>query len=264
MKGGESGGGLIEGRECWGWWMLPCMRGEAGTSSVVVARRLLITCRLLFMCRLPVACCLLFACRFLFACRLPIVCRLACRLPIVCRLACRLSLRVVVVPRCQWVVVLGVCGFSWCRAPMAIHGWWCGHVVVSWSGGEASSSSSMGWPLTIPQRPCQRWARLLSDRHPGAANEVSEVGGDDDGVVTHIPQRPRHVRGMGAPLVHYRARTVVLGLQTRLVRWGVMTTGGRSPSPAPSHVRGMGALPVRCRACTCVCCIEGHADGGCR
>ena len=148
--------------------------------------------------------------------------------------------------------------------PVAIRGWWCGHVVVSGSGGEALSSSSMGWPLTIPQHPCQCWARLLSDGRPGAANEVSEVGGDDDGVVTHIPQRPRHVRGVGAPLVCYRARTVVLGLQTRLVRWGVMTTGGRSPSPAPSHVRGMGAPPVRCRACTCVCCIEGRADGGCR
>ena len=257
MKGGESGGGLMEGRE-WGWWMLPCVRGEAETSSVVVTCRLLVaccllfTCCLLFACCLPVACCLLFACRFLFVCRLPIA----------CRLACRLSSHVIVVPRCQWVVVLGVCGFSWCQAPVAICGWWCGHVVVSWSGGEALLSSSMGWPLTFPQRPCQRWARLLSDRRPGAANEVSEVGGDDDGAVTHIPQRPRHVRGVGAPLVCYRARTVVLGLQTRLVRWGVMTTGGRSPSPAPSHVRGMGVPPVRCRAWTSVCCIEGRADGG--
>ena len=36
MKGGESGGGLMEGRECWGWWMSLCVRGEAGTSSIVV------------------------------------------------------------------------------------------------------------------------------------------------------------------------------------------------------------------------------------
>ena len=163
-----------------------------------------------------------------------------------CLLACRLSSHVIVVPRCQWVVVLGVCGFLWCRAPMAIRSWWCGHVIVSWSGGEASSSSSMGWPLTIPQRPCQRWARLPSDCCPGAANEVSEVGGDDD----------------RALLVRYRDRTVVLGLQMRLVRWGVMTTGDCSPSPAPSHVRGMGAPPVCCHACTCICCIEGRADGG--
>ena len=169
---------------------------------------------------------------------------------------------VVVIRRCQWVVVLGVCGFLWCWAPVAIRGWWCCHVVVSWSGGEASSSSSMGWLLTIPQRPCQRWACLLSDRRPGAANEVSEVGGDDDGVVTHIPQHPQHVRGVGALLVHYRARTVILGLQTRLVRWGVMMTGGRSPSPAPSHVRGMGAPPVHCPACTFVRCVERHADEG--
>ena len=128
-EGGESGGGLMEGRECWGWWMLPCMRGEAGSSPVVVTRRLLVACHVLFACRLPVACRLLFACRVLFACRLPI--------------ACRLSSRVIVVSRCQWVVVLGVCGFSWCRAPVAIRGWWCGHVVVLWSGGEASSSSSV-------------------------------------------------------------------------------------------------------------------------
>ena len=120
----------------------------------------------------------------------------------------------------------------------------------------------MGWPLTIPQRPCQRWARLLTDRRPGAANEVSEVGGDDDGVATHTPLRPRHVRGVGAPLVRYGACTVVLGLQTRLVRWGAMTTGGRSPSPAPSHVRGMGAPPVRSPACTFVRCVERRADEG--
>ena len=171
MKGGESGGGLMEGRECWGWWMSSCVRGEAGTSSVVIARRLLVACRLLFACRLPVACRLLFAYRFLFACRLPIA----------CRLACRLSSCVVVVPRCQWVVVLDVCGFSWCRAPVAIRGWWCGHVVVSWSGGEASSSSSMG------------------GRSPFASAHAS------------------------SGLVCYP--TVVLGLQTRSVRWGAMKMG---------------------------------------
>ena len=136
------------------------------------------------------------------------------------RVACpsRVASRVVVVPCCQWVVVLGVCGFSWCRAPVAIHGWWCGHVVVSWSGGEASSSSSMGCRSPFP-------------------SAYASAG-----------------------LVCYP--TVVLGLQTRLVRWRVMTTGSRSPSSAPSHVRGMGAPPVRCCACTCICCIEGRADGG--
>ena len=154
----------------------------------------------------------------------------------------------------------------------AVNGWWCWVFAPSrgarppWpfvAGGVVMSlCRGQGWPLTFPQRPCQRWARLLYDRHPGAANEVSEVGGDDDGVVTHIPQHPRHVRGVGTPLIRYRARTVVLGLQTRLVRWGVMTMGGCSPSPAPSHVCGMGASPVRCRACTCICCIEGCADGG--
>ena len=28
MEGGECGGGLMEGRECWGWGMSPCMCGE--------------------------------------------------------------------------------------------------------------------------------------------------------------------------------------------------------------------------------------------
>ena len=61
-------------------------------------------------------------------------------------------------------------------------------VVVGWRGVVVVVH---GWPLTIRQRPCQLWARLLSDRRPGAANEVSEVGGEDDGVATHLPQRLR-------------------------------------------------------------------------
>ena len=169
---------------------------------------------------------------------------------------------VIVVWHCQWVVVLGVCGFSWCRAPMAIHGWWCGHIVVSWSGGEGSSSSSMGWPLTIPQCPCQRWAHLLSDCRPGAANKVSEVGGGMMGWPLTFPSAHITVRDMGAPLVRYQGCTVVLGLQMRLVRWGAMRMGGRSPSPAPSHIHGMGTLPVRCPACTFIRCIERHVDEG--
>ena len=50
-----------------------------------------------------------------------------------CRRACRS--RLVAVSRCQWVVVLGVCGCWWCWALVAIRGWWCGDGVVSWSGG---------------------------------------------------------------------------------------------------------------------------------
>ena len=30
MEGGEGGGELMEGRECWGWGMSLCMCGEAG------------------------------------------------------------------------------------------------------------------------------------------------------------------------------------------------------------------------------------------
>ena len=131
---------------------------------------------------------------------------------------------------------------------MAIRGWWCGHVIVLWSGGEASSSSSMGWRLTIPQYPCWRWACFLSDHRPGAVNEVSEVGGDDDGVATHIPQRPHHVRGVGAPHVHYRACTVILGLQTRLVRWGVDDDGWplTFPSAQPRTWHGRSARSLPC------------------
>ena len=161
------------------------MCGEAGTLSVVIPHwcpivvvcRLLIVCCLLFACCLPVACCLLFVCCFLFTCRLPIA----------CRLACRLSSHVIVIWCCQWMMVLGVCGFSWCQAPMVICGWWCGHIVVSWSGGEVSLSLSMGWLLTIPQRPCQHWAHLLSDCCPGAANKVSEVGAMTTGCSLTFP-----------------------------------------------------------------------------
>ena len=160
MEGGESGGGLMEGRECRGWGMSPCVRGEAGTSSVVVprwhpvvvARRLLIACRLLFACRLPVAC------RVLFACRLPITCCLS------------LSSGPVK------VVVLGVCGFSWCRAPLAIRGWWCG--------------TSLCRGRVVRGRRRRPWG----GRSPFPSAHAS------------------------AGLVCYP--TVVLGLQTRSVRWG--------------------------------------------
>ena len=229
--------------------MSPCVRGEAGTSSVVVprwrpvvvARRLLVACRVLFACRLPVACRLLFACRFLFACRLPMACRLACRLS--SRVAClRVSL-----------------------SSGAVNGWWCWVFAASRGAGPL-------WPFVaggvvtslrrgrVVRRRCRRpWGGRspFPSAHASAGlvcyptvvlglqTRSVRWGGHDHGVATHIPQRPRHVRGVGAPLVRYRACTVVLGLQTRLVRWGAMTTGGRSPSPAPRHVRGMGTPPVR-------------------
>ena len=68
------------------------------------------------------------------------------------------------------------------------------------------------------------------------------------GVPLTISQHPCNVCGMGARLICYPVCTIVLGLQKSLVRWGVMTMGGRSPSPAPCHVHGMGAPPVRCPA----------------
>ena len=116
MEGGESGGGLMEGRECSGWGMLPCMHGEAGTSSVVIprwhpiviARQLLIACCLLFMCRLPITCPLLLTCPLLFACHLPVV----------CHLVCHLSLHIA----CLYVLLLfGIVNW-WCWVFGASHG----------------------------------------------------------------------------------------------------------------------------------------------
>ena len=147
----------------------------------------------------------------------------------------RLSSHVVVVWRCQWVVVLGVWGFVvWSRRCVVV-GWWGIVVVVHVVAAQHS-------PAPMPAR-----GSFAIRRRPGAANEVSEVGGDDDRVATHIPQRPRHVRGVGAPLVRYRACTVVLGLQTRLVRWGVDDDGWPltfpSAQPRTWHGRSTRSLP---------------------
>ena len=135
MEGGEGGGVLMEGRECWGWWMSPCVRGEAGSSSVVVPRwrPVVVACRLLVACRV------LFACRFLCARRLPIACRLACRLssPVAC-LHVSLS--------------SGAVNGWWCWVFAASHGGWCGHVVVvvSWSGGEGHRRRPWGGRSPFP------------------------------------------------------------------------------------------------------------------
>ena len=61
--------------------------------------------------------------------------------------------RLIAMSHCQWVVVLGVCGCSWCWALVAIHGWWCGHSIVLWSGGVVvlvhgvACSPYMAWVL---------------------------------------------------------------------------------------------------------------------
>ena len=172
---------------------------------------LLFACCLLFMCCLPDTCCLLFVCRFLVASRVA-------------------SLHMSPVFMCCCCRTL---------SSSAVSGWWCWAFAAAHGAGP--SSLSMGWPthhspVSMRRTWCGHSSCLLSGVHchPGAANKVSEGGGgDDDRVAAHIPQHPHHVHGMGAPLVCYPACTVVLGLQKRLVRWGVMTTGGHSPSPAP-------------------------------
>ena len=177
MEGGESGGGLMEGRECWGWWMSPCVCGEAGSSSVVVARRHLVACRVLFACRLPVACRLLFVCRFLFACRLPMA----------CRLACHLSSRVA----CLCVSL----------SSGAVNGWWCWVFAASHGAGPLWPFVAGGVVTSLHRRRVVRRRR----RRPWGGRS---------------PFPSAHA---SAGLVCYP--TVVLGLQTRSVRWGGMTTG---------------------------------------
>jgi len=72
---------------------------------------------------------------------------------------------------------------------------------------------------------------------PGAANEVSDVGGDDGRVATHhSPQRPCHILAwalrslVAAPLVPDPVCTVVLGCKHmwhgRYVVWAVHDMGG--------------------------------------
>ena len=155
----------------------------------------------------------------------------------------------------------------------AVNGWWywvfaaahgagpsspfmAGGVVTALCHGQVvSSSSSMGWPThhSPASMPCMwhgRSAHLLSGvhHHPGAANKVSEVGGNDNRVAAHIPQCPHHVRGMGALLVHYPACIIVLGLQTRLVRWGGNDDGWPLTFPgAPPHTwHGCSACLLPC------------------
>ena len=71
----------------------------------------------------------------LFACCFLVMCHLVCCLSL-CVTCLHVSLSShVVVQRCQWVVVLGICSCSLCWAFVTIHAWWCGHSVVSWSGG---------------------------------------------------------------------------------------------------------------------------------
>ena len=64
---------------------------------------------------------------------------------------------------------------------------------------------------------------------------------------------PLTVRGMGARLVCYPVCTIVLGLQTRLVKWGGNDDRLAAHIPQhPHHIRGVGAPLIRYPACTIV------------
>ena len=153
------------------------VRAWRATSSVGVPR----WHPVVVACRLRVACCLLLACCLLFACRLPDACCLlfACRFLVACRLACRFSSHV-------------AC-FRVSLSSHIVSGWWCWAFAAARGAGR--SSSSMGWPAHhSPGSTRRTWhgrsSRLLSGvrRRPGAANKVSEGGGDDDRVASsHSP-----------------------------------------------------------------------------
>ena len=245
MERGREEQGLMEGGV---WWGADGGQGVLGLEDVAVrAWRATSSVGILrwrpivIACRLRIACCLLLMCCLLFACCLPNACCLlfACRFLVACCLACHLSSHVA----CFHVSLL----------LHIVSGWWCWAFAAA--RGAGPSSSSMGWPTHhSPASTRCMWcgcsSHLLSGVHrrPGAANKVSEGGGgDDDGVAAHIPQHPHHIHGVGTLLVCYPACTVVLGLQKKLVRWGAMTTGGHSPSPAlPRMWHGHSACSLTC------------------
>ena len=171
----------MEGRECRGWGMSPCVCGEAGTSSVVVpcwrpvvvVRRLLVACRLL----------------------------LACRLPVASRVACRLSSHVA----CLRVSLSSGVVNGWCWVFGASRG---AGLLWPFVAGGVVTSLCRGW---VTRRRC-RCRRPWGGRSPFASAHAS------------------------SGLVCYP--TVVLGLQTRSVRWGAMTTGWPLTFPS-AHVTYM-------------------------
>ena len=170
MEGGESGGGLMEGRECRGWGMLPCVRGEAGTSSVVVPRWR------------PVV----VACRLLVACRLPIACHLTFRLS-----SCVACLRV--------------------SLSSGVVNGWC------WVFG-ASRGAGLPWPFVaggVVTSLCRGRVVRRRRRRPWGGRSPFASAHASSGLVCYT--------------------TVVLGLQTRSVRWGAMTTGWPLTFPS-AHV----------------------------
>ena len=189
--------------------MSPCVRGEAGTSSVwrpvVVARQLLVACRVLFVCRLPAAC------RVHFACRLPVACRLSSVAGGVVTSLCRGR----VVRRRRRRRPWG--GRSPFPSAHASAGLVCYPTVVlglqtrsvRWGGDDH------GVATHIPQRPrhiCGVGALLVCYRACtvvlGLQTRLVRWGAMTTGGCSPSPA-PSHVRGMGAPPVRSPACTFV-------------------------------------------------------
>ena len=170
--------------------------GEAGTSSVVV----------LCWCPIVVTCRLIIMCRILFMCCLPVTCRilLACRLPVASSSHVASSLRVTSPSRVACLHVSLSSG--------AVHGWWCWVFA-------ASHGARPLWPFmaggVVMSLYCGRVVRHRHRRCPwGGCSPLSS---------THA----------SAGLVCYP--TIVLGLQTRSVRWEAMTMGWPLTFPS-AHV----------------------------
>ena len=164
--------GLMEGRECWGWGMSLCMRGEpprplASRDGVPLSSCVDSSSR--------VACSLCVASLM----RVAFSSRVASLSPVA---SCIASLRMSLV-------------FTSCC---------CCTLSVGGGAGRLRLLVVLG-----PR--CHPWGGLLT-----------------------IPQRPCEVRGVGACLVCYLMCTVVLGLQTRLVKGGAMTMGW--PLTFPTHI----------------------------
>ena len=137
MEGGECGGGLMEGRECWGWGMSPCVRGEPPRPLASRCRRVSTPHRVLPPHRVSPALRVLPPRRVLPALRVSLPRRLS---PHVSPLfACHLFSRVVVIARCQRVV-LGVCSCSWCWTLVVVHG-------VARSPFPSGHATYMAWAL---------------------------------------------------------------------------------------------------------------------
>ena len=93
-----------------------------------------------------------------------------------------------------------------------VNGWWCWALAAA-RGAGPSSPFVAGGVVTVLCRRSRPWGGPLTVRGVGARlvcypvctvvlglqTRLVKWGGDDDRVAAHIPQRPHHIRGVGAP-----------------------------------------------------------------